>query len=152
MQLINDRGDIEAIDREECVHLLATQVVGRIAFINGGAPDVLPVNYIVDGDAIVFATAAGSKLWGAERGPVAFEVTSDDAVLTNNQALAIGIIVNELVTNSLKYAFPDNRPGHVTVRLRAAEENCTHPANSRLGLEIHTRYRRCAPNGTLWPR
>jgi len=53
---------------------------------------------------------------------VAFEVTSDDVVLTNNQALAIGIIVNELVTNSLKYAFPDNRPGHVTVRLRAGEE------------------------------
>jgi two-component sensor histidine kinase len=58
----------------------------------------------------------------APSGPVAFEVTSDDVVLTNNQALAIGIIVNELVTNSLKYAFPDNRPGHVTVRLRAAEE------------------------------
>jgi two-component sensor histidine kinase len=58
----------------------------------------------------------------APSGPVAFEVTSDDVVLTNNQALAIGIIVNELVTNSLKYAFPDNRAGHVTVRLRAAEE------------------------------
>jgi two-component sensor histidine kinase len=58
----------------------------------------------------------------APSGPVAFEVTSDDAVLTNTQALAIGIIVNELVTNSLKYAFPDNRPGHITVRLRAAQE------------------------------
>jgi two-component system, sensor histidine kinase PdtaS len=58
----------------------------------------------------------------APSGPVAFEVTSDDAVLTNTQALAIGIIVNELVTNSLKYAFPDNRPGHITVRLRATQE------------------------------
>ena len=74
----NDPGAIETIERDECVRLLGTQDVGRIAFVNGGAPDVLPVNYAVDGDAIVFATAAGSKLWSAERGPVAFEVDWTD--------------------------------------------------------------------------
>jgi two-component system, sensor histidine kinase PdtaS len=58
----------------------------------------------------------------APSGPIAFEVISDDAVLPHNKALAIGIIVNELVTNSLKYAFPDNRPGLVMVRLSAAKE------------------------------
>ncbi|WP_249158937.1 sensor histidine kinase [Bradyrhizobium jicamae] len=58
----------------------------------------------------------------APSGPVAFDVASDNVVLPNNQALAIGIIVNELVTNTLKYAFPDGRPGHVAVRLSAAEE------------------------------
>lgn len=58
----------------------------------------------------------------AQTGPVAFEVRSDDVDLPNNQALAIGIIVNELVTNSLKYAFPDNRPGHVLVALSVAKE------------------------------
>lgn len=31
--------------------------------------------------------------------------------------MPIAIIVNELVTNSLKYAFPDGRPGHVKVAL-----------------------------------
>ena len=54
-------------------------------------------------------------------GPIAFEVVSEDVDLPNNQALAIGIIVNELVTNSLKYAFPDSRPGHVMVALSAGE-------------------------------
>jgi two-component sensor histidine kinase len=54
-------------------------------------------------------------------GPIAFEVVSEDVDLPNNQALAIGIIVNELVTNSLKYAFPDGRPGHVMVALSAGE-------------------------------
>ena len=58
----------------------------------------------------------------APAGPIAFQVFSDDVDLPNNQALAIGIIVNELVTNSLKYAFPDNRPGHVTVELSVAKE------------------------------
>lgn len=58
----------------------------------------------------------------APSGPIAFEVRSEDVHLPNNQALAIGIIANELVTNALKYAFPDSRPGHVTVELFAAEE------------------------------
>ncbi len=53
----------------------------------------------------------------APEGPIAFEVVSDDVDLPHNQALAIGIITNELVTNALKYAFPDSRPGQVTVEL-----------------------------------
>ena len=58
----------------------------------------------------------------APSGPIAFQVRSEDIELPNHQALAIGIITNELVTNSLKYAFPDNRPGQVSVELSAARE------------------------------
>lgn len=58
----------------------------------------------------------------APSGPIAFHVRSEDIELPNHQALAIGIIANELVTNSLKYAFPDNRPGYVSVELSAARE------------------------------
>lgn len=58
----------------------------------------------------------------APSGPIAFQVHSDEVHLPNNQALAIGIIANELVTNALKYAFPDNRPGHITVQLSVAKE------------------------------
>jgi two-component system, sensor histidine kinase PdtaS len=53
----------------------------------------------------------------ASSGPIAFQVVCEDAFLSNRQALAIGIIANELVTNLLKYSFPDDRPGHITVEL-----------------------------------
>jgi two-component sensor histidine kinase len=33
-------------------------------------------------------------------------------------AIPCGIIINELLSNSFKYAFPDNRPGEVRVELR----------------------------------
>lgn len=58
----------------------------------------------------------------APPGPVAFEVNSDDVDLPHNQALAIGIITNELVTNALKYAFPDARPGQVKIELSVTKD------------------------------
>lgn len=71
-----------------------------------------------------FLTDVVEKLFQslAPSGPIAFNVQSEDVQLPNSQALAIGIVTNELVTNSLKYAFPDNRPGHVTVAFSAAKE------------------------------
>jgi two-component sensor histidine kinase len=34
-----------------------------------------------------------------------------------NQAIPCGLILNELVTNCLKHAFPDARPGEILVAL-----------------------------------
>jgi two-component sensor histidine kinase len=38
------------------------------------------------------------------------------------QAVPVGLIVNEAVTNALKHAFPGERPGRVSVRLRRQGE------------------------------
>ena len=43
-------------------------------------------------------------------------------VVTANRAAPIGLIATELITNSLKYAFPGGRKGSVTVSLRAGPE------------------------------
>lgn len=69
---------IEELDREECVRLLRTRRVGRIAVADHGIPHVVPVNYAMDGDAVVFRTALGTKLDGASRSSVAFEVDDLD--------------------------------------------------------------------------
>ena len=50
--------------------------------------------------------------------PVSLQVAADKVPLQLNRAIAVGLIVNELVTNALKYAFTDGRTGTVTVNLR----------------------------------
>jgi nitroimidazol reductase NimA-like FMN-containing flavoprotein (pyridoxamine 5'-phosphate oxidase superfamily) len=69
----------------ECRWLLAANVVGRVGFDAGAGPRIHPVNYAMDGDAVVLRTAEGSELTGlADRGEapdgplVAFEVDHVD--------------------------------------------------------------------------
>lgn len=88
------------LDRAECLRLLGTTVVGRIVFTEKALPAIRPVNYLLDGDEIVFRTAAGSALAAATRhAVVAFEVDEIDAtthtgwsVVVVGQAYEIGDI------------------------------------------------------------
>ncbi|WP_195904198.1 sensor histidine kinase [Microvirga lotononidis] len=47
--------------------------------------------------------------------PIQLNVYAESHQVPINQVVSVGLIINELVINALKYAFPDNRPGHVTV-------------------------------------
>jgi two-component sensor histidine kinase len=58
-------------------------------------------------------TLAGSMI--GERRPITLEVHAQAGSATSAQAVSMGIIVTELVLNSLKYAFPEDREGRVLV-------------------------------------
>jgi PAS domain S-box-containing protein len=52
---------------------------------------------------------------------VRLELDAEPVIVDARLAYSVGLIVNELVTNSLKYAFPDNRAGKVSVRVVSEE-------------------------------
>ena len=74
-----DHAGLEVLPFDTCLGLLASVPVGRIGFFADGELVILPVNHLVDGQDVVFRTAAGSKLSAAENGgPVVFEADSYD--------------------------------------------------------------------------
>ena len=74
-----DRNGLEVLDRSECLRLLATATLGRVGISAAALPVILPVNFRLIGDNIVFRTTSGTKLDAATRGSVvAFEVDAMD--------------------------------------------------------------------------
>jgi two-component system, sensor histidine kinase PdtaS len=66
--------------------------------------------------------------------PVALRSHADDAGVSLGRAVFIGLAVNELVTNALKYAFPDDREGTVKVTLkRLGAHYCVEVADDGIG-------------------
>jgi two-component system, sensor histidine kinase PdtaS len=57
----------------------------------------------------------------AKASSVAVRIEAEDIVLPLDSAIPCGLIVNELLTNAFKHAFPQERGGSVLVRAAAAE-------------------------------
>lgn len=72
------RGQVQELTEEECLGLLRSQRLGRVAYDDGG-PVVLPVNYVIDNDTVLFRTSPYSSLGRHMRtGLAAFEVDEID--------------------------------------------------------------------------
>jgi nitroimidazol reductase NimA-like FMN-containing flavoprotein (pyridoxamine 5'-phosphate oxidase superfamily) len=69
---------IQSLDRDRCLDLLRADEVGRLAVIADGGPLILPVNYRMDGDAVVFRTDPGLKLDQGVRAHGCFEIDHFD--------------------------------------------------------------------------
>jgi hypothetical protein len=92
-KLATDREGLEILHLGDCFLLLESVPVGRIGFVAGGEVVIVPVNFLVDGQDVVFKTGTGSKLAAAEVGRyVAFEADSYDAATETGWS----VIVNGL--------------------------------------------------------
>jgi nitroimidazol reductase NimA-like FMN-containing flavoprotein (pyridoxamine 5'-phosphate oxidase superfamily) len=67
------------LDRADCLSLLASRPFGRLVFTHRALPDVLPVNYLMDGESLLIRLVRGSSAASASRNTVvAFEVDDID--------------------------------------------------------------------------
>lgn len=85
-------------------------------FENGNRADAR--NYIEE----LCAGIRGSIIAG--RPSISLEVTAESRFLDANILVPIGLIVNELTTNAVKYAFPEGRSGSIHVRFYSRNDEC----------------------------
>lgn len=87
---------MEIIPRKECLRLLASRRIGRLGFVVDGQPMVLPVNFAVDGDVVVFRTGEGTKLEAAVGAKVAFEVDEVDEATGSGWSVVVQGVAREI--------------------------------------------------------
>jgi uncharacterized protein len=96
MDAFHTPSGMELIPRSECLRLLASHHVGRIAFVVGGQPLVLPVNYAVEEGVIIIRTGEGAKLEAALQGKVAFEIDDFDEHSQSGWSVLVQGIADEI--------------------------------------------------------
>jgi uncharacterized protein len=90
--LLDRGGRLETLDHEECRRLLGSTTVGRLAYCTDGGPRILPMNYTLVSEAVIFRTGmdtdAAHQLFDH---PIAFEVDQVDEFLqTGWSVLVVG--------------------------------------------------------------
>jgi PAS domain S-box-containing protein len=120
MQVISSLLDLHAINIEDKNILnVIKEVQNRIKSIAlvheklYQAKDLSDVNlkdYITDFAGMLLKSYEGSK------GRISLKVDVDDIFLSLDTITPCGMIISELVSNSLKYAFPGNREGEITIQ------------------------------------
>ena len=80
---------------------------------------------------------------------VTMDVAVDNVALHIDQAIPCSLIINELVSNALKYAFPDNRRGAIRIRLQVVTNDLyrLEVGDNGVGFPLHVDFRKTVTLG-----
>lgn len=101
-------GELVALERAECFALLGEQRVGRFAVVDrDDLPFVVPVNYVMACETVLFRTHPGTKLDALRRRPVAFQVDSIDETRRTGWSVLVQGVAHEAAPHDLDGADPE---------------------------------------------
>ena len=90
MAIVDPKTWMEYLPVSECWALLDRTPIGRIGVLVDSAPEIYPVNFVVDDHSIVFRTERGGKLRGLDRSPsVCFEVDGFDEATSSGWSVLV---------------------------------------------------------------
>jgi PAS domain S-box-containing protein len=84
------------------------------------SPELSQIDF---GDYIRSLTDNLFRCYGVSQRKIVLDIETNSIKLTLDIAIPCGLIINELVSNSLKYAFPEQKNGKITISLTKSPEN-----------------------------
>ena len=97
------QGRLTELTEDECLELLATRQVGRLAYCDQDGPLAVPVNYVIHDGMVLFRTSPHTSLGQhAPSATVAFEVDEIDDFTQSGWSV--------LVRGPAEYVDPDDLP------------------------------------------
>ena len=73
-------------------------------------------------DYITRLVGSLTSSYGLDTEKVEVKIEADDILLDVDSAIPLGLIINELVSNAMKYAFPEQKAGTILISLRSLME------------------------------
>ena len=92
---------------------------GRITAMTAVHEHLYRLDQFAEVNADTLIPAIVDPLSAAFARPVTIEYDIDPVVLHHDQATPLALVVNEVVTNALKYAFPDGRKGTIRIAFKS---------------------------------
>jgi PAS domain S-box-containing protein len=113
-----------SIDDEELVNILkeSESRVNSMAIIHETlyqSPNLTDINFKQYLEKLVYDIL---YTYGIKKGIIDIQLDIDDINLNIDTAIPLGLIINELITNTVKYAFPQNE-GTITIKLKSLSNN-----------------------------
>ncbi|HYJ70465.1 MAG TPA: pyridoxamine 5'-phosphate oxidase family protein [Nocardioidaceae bacterium] len=115
---------LEDIAGDECVALLESASLGRVAFVRSTGPVVIPVNYVWSEGRLIFRTSPNNSwVWVLRHGSAAFEVEDIDEVTHSGwtvlvQGQATHLDPKEVIDPAIQHLRPwaaGERPLHIAI-------------------------------------
>lgn len=101
-----DRNGLEILERSACLDLLGTAPLGRLAYLSGAVPKVIPVNFQLEDGRLRFRLGTGGALAAIEAGRfVTFEADEIDPDTGSGWSVCVLGIATEICER------PDVEPG-----------------------------------------
>jgi len=126
MQVISSLLSLQAANiDDERLHKLFQESQGRVramALIHEILYDSDDLSSIDLSTYVSRLVASLTRMYGADVDRVRVNVESDDITLRIDDMVPCGLAISELISNSLKYAFPDDREGEINVRVTSTPE------------------------------
>ncbi len=73
-----------------CRELMGSTLVGRVAFVDADGPVVLPVNFVLDGNTVLFCTSSANTVGRhLDSATVAFEVDEFDGITKSGWSVLV---------------------------------------------------------------
>ena len=126
MQVISSLLSLQAANIEDArLHQLFQESQSRVramALIHEILYDADDLSSIDLSTYVSRLAASLTRMYGADAGQVRLNVESEDATLRIDDMVPCGLAISELVSNSMKYAFPDGREGEIDLRVTSTPE------------------------------
>lgn len=126
---IIDKADISLFDENQN-RIRSIALVHEKLYLSKGFSTINLSAYISDLASSIFHS------FMTEEGVIKLKIDVEDIPMEIERAVTCGLIINELLSNSLKYAFPDEREGEVMISLHKAGKDSIELAVGNNGVGI----------------